>query len=101
MGCSGGWEAGSYALMPRCLRHIKAQQAQQAHVLLGPHVFKAQQAHNPIGVCLLCSMRCAFGLYFSTPSPGHSSTWQHGWWLARGLSRFATAMEAIHLLRRG
>jgi hypothetical protein len=40
------------------VRHIKAQQAQQAQqarVLLGPHYFKAQQAHHPIGVCLLCS----------------------------------------------
>jgi hypothetical protein len=46
---------------------FKAQfkaQAQQAHVLLVPHVLKAQQAHTPKGVCRMCRMRCAFGLYF-------------------------------------
>jgi hypothetical protein len=34
-------------------------QAQQAHVLLVPHVLKAQMAQPPMGVCRLCRMRCA------------------------------------------
>lgn len=61
-------EGGKWVMV----RHIKAQQAQQAqqaHVLFGPHYFKAQQAHNPIGVCLLCS-ECGvpLGLLFNTPA---------------------------------
>jgi hypothetical protein len=48
---------------------VKAQfeaQAQQAHVPIGPHVLKAQQAQPPMGVCRLCRMRCACARYWAS-----------------------------------